>query len=112
MFEDGVRMLQDDNGAHPEPPLNPEWSDLRKAAWKAALVSGETRLSITVSDARDDILPTQFHGIRVEVNGSESGPYRYEDCWTYLNGIQAGAEALIRAAASTPSAQGGGPDAT
>lgn len=86
-------------GSVPVPELNQSWSDLMKLKWLAALVSGETGLSVTVGKARywSGGIPQRGYysiGMRYGRTSSAAGPYDYSSAWVYLNGIQAGAVAM------------------
>ncbi|OLT80124.1 Uncharacterised protein [Mycobacteroides abscessus subsp. bolletii] len=95
-----VTMVPTGDGGHvPVPELNQSWSDLEKLQWLAALVSGETGLTITVGKARywSGGIPQRGYysiGMRYGRTASSSGPYNYGTAWVYLNGIQAGATAV------------------
>lgn len=70
-----------------------------KLKWLAALVSGETGLSVTVGKARywSGGIPQRGYysiGMRYGRTSSAAGPYDYSSAWVYLNGIQAGAVAM------------------
>jgi hypothetical protein len=86
-------------GSTPVPALNQSWSDLEKLQWLAALVSGETGLTLTVGKARywrGGIPQRGYYSIALRYGRTSSscGPYDYGSAWVYLNGIQAGATAV------------------
>ncbi|MBN7381639.1 hypothetical protein IUT00_10475 [Mycobacteroides abscessus subsp. massiliense] len=88
-----------DGGSVPVPELNQSWSDLEKLQWLAALVSGETGLTLTVGKARywSGGIPQRGYysiGMRYGLTSSSCGPYDFGSAWVYLNGIQAGATAV------------------
>lgn len=93
-----VRYLDDNAGGRTaDPELDQKWSDLKKLRWNAAFVELETGIKLRVGHARYSVggIP-RFGYFSINANAghiaSASGPYTFDDAWTYLRGIQAGAE--------------------
>ncbi|AIM51039.1 hypothetical protein SEA_MODRAGONS_95 [Mycobacterium phage Modragons] len=59
---ENTRMIRTEHGWTPEPELDPDWPDLVKLRWNAALVRDETGLSVTVHEANYSIGGVQQTG--------------------------------------------------
>ncbi|KFI50052.1 hypothetical protein BBIA_2185 [Bifidobacterium biavatii DSM 23969] len=55
----------------------------------AALANGGPRLTVSPSDYRIDGIP-QVGYFNVNTENGSSGPYRFDDAWLYINGIEKG----------------------
>lgn len=102
-----VTRVQDPNGSHIEPPLDPTWDEPTKLAWKAAVVAHDSGLTIEVRHHGDG-----SYGIRIgDLNsvGGQSvvGRHTFQSAWEFLVGISIGVthascritDATVRAAA-------------
>lgn len=96
-----VKMVTDGNMTRPEPPLDEGWSDRVKLEWKAALVSLESGLAIDIHPADYRVKkfgvwvkakPDHYNIMVVgDYGSSTSGPFLFNEAWTYLNGVETGA---------------------
>lgn len=94
-----ARMVRTEHGWTPEPSLDPTWPDIVKLRWHASLIRHETGLNIQVDKAEYFIggIPQPRHysiNMRYGNTSSSSGPHTYAAAWSYLNGINAGAQAV------------------
>lgn len=96
-----VTRVHTDHGSHIEPPLNPEWSLLRKLEWAAAVGTADSGLEITVSHSRywvDRVLQRDVFNLGID--GAVSGPHTYQQAWAWIHGVTAGAQAVRKAYAA------------
>ncbi|MGW4126388.1 hypothetical protein [Nocardia sp. NPDC004711] len=84
--------------------LDKAWPELWKLRWKAARVSGETGLDLTVLDeihvSHDGKTDDSVYGIQyADANGNPawSLPHSSTSAWTFLNGIRFGVQESRRA---------------
>jgi hypothetical protein len=96
-----VRMVKTADGSTPEPGLEQSWTPLEKLRWHAALVEHETGVAVRVGRAEYSVGGTPQHGFfnisLSYTNGAwSSGPHSFRGAWDYLNGVSAGAEAVLR----------------
>lgn len=87
-----VTRVADPLGSHIEPPLDPDWSELTKLEWKAAVTQIDTGLRINIHEVGPD-------RYAVAVGGSSSSSRSYYDPWDYLTAVTIGAEESQRATA-------------
>lgn len=85
-----VRRVRERNGSHIEPPLDPDWSQLDKLHWHAAVVLVDSGLVIRVEAAREK--PGRFVLFGAAAYGSPY--YRFDEAWDEMNGWRKGAEHL------------------
>ena len=88
-----AHMVRTHNGHTPEPSLEQSWPDLIKLKWRAALVRNTTGTNVTVH-LQPQGHPGDYYQITLRTSGWFSATiHTYRNAWTYLNGIEAGAEA-------------------
>jgi hypothetical protein len=91
-----AHMVRTDRGWSPDPPMDPSWPDLVKLKWHAALVCSKTGINVTVhlqpQDHPGDHYQVTLRGPR----WASATIHTYRSAWTYLNGIESGAEAAQR----------------
>lgn len=95
-----VRRIADGSGSHIEPPLEQSWSDLEKLRWHAGVVLADTgvRVGVTTNSAShknwrgDWVIDRDMYSLNV--GRASYSAYRYDDAWTFIIGVSAGAEAL------------------
>lgn len=85
-----VHRITTEHGSHIEPPLDPTWPAATKLRWHAAIVTLDTGLNIRITEYQ----PGQYN---LTVGRTGTGPFTYDDAWTYLNGIDTGASEARRA---------------
>lgn len=73
-----------------KPQLDPRASQAARLAWKAAVVAFDTGLTLRLWSG------AEFGNYLVGVEGGSSGPFGFDDAWTYLSGIASGATAVVR----------------
>lgn len=81
-----VERVMTEGGDHIEPPLDPNWTELRKLEWLAAVVAVDTGFVVTVRQAPS-------HRWRYCLSGPGWGlsDMAFAQCWDYLSGISIGA---------------------
>lgn len=85
-----VIRVPDATGSHIEPPLNPDWPELAKLEWKAAVTEIDTGLRVRVYEAGPSLYA-------VTVGGTSTSSRSYFDSWDYLTAITIGAQEARRA---------------
>lgn len=85
-----VARVPDATGSHIEPALDPDWPELTKLEWKAAVTQIDTGLRINIHE----IGPDRY---AVTVGGSSSSSRSYYDAWDYLTAVTIGAQEAQRA---------------
>lgn len=83
-----VERVFSENGmsSHIEPPLDPEWSDLQKLQWHAAIVEMDTGVKFTIREQRTN--GRLYYGYSYRNVGATANDYY--DMWTFLNGFSDG----------------------
>lgn len=95
-----VERIVTEHGSHIEPPLEQWWSKFQKLKWHAAVVEVDSGVPVRVT--RSDY-KTKIAGVWVPNYGyfdvstgrSSIGPMSFDSAWSYLNGIEAGARAVM-----------------
>lgn len=92
---ENAHMIHDERGSTPAPPLDQSWPDLIKLKWHAALVRSETGINLTVH-----LQPQEHPGDYYQItltgpNWATCSIHTYYDAWRYINGIDAGARAVL-----------------
>lgn len=72
-----------------DPPLDPDWSDLKKLQWNAAVV--ECDHNLPEGTIKVHYFPTNYNVV-VKTPGrvSSSAVHSWEDAWSLINGISKG----------------------
>ncbi|MFH9579118.1 hypothetical protein ACH4MO_14105 [Streptomyces globisporus] len=92
-----VTRVHKAHSGHIEPPLNQAWDQLTKLTWKAAVVTLDTGLDITVTEAEYYTNGVRNQGFyNVVVGHSSTGPLNFRSTWDYLNGVSTGATQATR----------------
>jgi hypothetical protein len=97
-----VERIKTEHGSHIEPRLEQWWSKRKKLEWHAAVIEVDSGIPVRVSRAD---YSTKIAGVWIPNPGyydvstgrSSCGPLTYDDAWSYLNGIAAGASAVRNA---------------
>ncbi len=92
-----VRRVVTEGGSHIEPPLDSAWSDERKLAWKAAIVSMDSGIEITIRPGKVWIGSRLIRRHCICTSGISSSAYDFGRAWDYLNGMRHAASAILRA---------------
>ncbi|MFC8531876.1 hypothetical protein [Nocardia sp. NPDC057227] len=99
-----VRRIRDDTGSHIEPGLNPDWPELWKLRWQAAVVQATTGVHIAIHQSAST---PRWFGLSYYVGALSKFLSVSLDChqmWSHLNGIESGYEmARYKAADGWPS---------
>lgn len=96
--DDPVIRINTTHGSHIEPPLDPDWTDLTKLQWHAAVVTYDTGIPIRISDGAykvqsgDQWVDVPGH-YSINVGSGCRSALDYRDAWIYLSGVSAGYEA-------------------
>ena len=89
-----VTRIHTDGGSHIEPDLDQLWPALTKLQWKAAVVAHDTGLRVAVTPSRTTINGIPQRGLYcIQVGHGSAAPYNYDQAWSYLSGVAAGATA-------------------
>lgn len=91
-----VTRLHDGGSSWIEPELDPNWSDLQKLEWHAAVVAHDTGLDlvkVTKSDYRVGGIPMPGYFCIQIGYGHSIAPLSFRQSWSYLNGVARGAVA-------------------
>lgn len=84
-----VRIISNRYGDHVEPALEASWTGTETLAWHAAIVRAKTGLNIHLYEMEDDLWSI---GITGKTRAISRSAQDFGDVWTYLNGIETGAE--------------------
>lgn len=88
-FEGTVQRIHTEGGSHVEPPFDDRWSNDDKLRWKAASVTADTGVPISV------VYRDGYYGFRI--GRSAIGGHDYRSAWDFLTGVSLGAqEAMAR----------------
>jgi len=97
-----VQRVSDARGSHIEPALDPEWDNLTKLQWHAAVIAVDTGYEIWVrpgdtSILRDGVWETIADQYNVTIKAGEAwsdcGAGNFGQTWSFLEGVRAGARA-------------------
>lgn len=100
-----VTRVNTGRGSHIEPPLNPDWPDLTKLEWKAAVVEMDTGLRARVREGGHDELvggawkpiPNSY---QLRIGTGSIGPLAFRSAWDVLTGAETGARVTHRRTAT------------
>jgi hypothetical protein len=91
-----VTRVHTDTGSHLEPPLEQGWDEAARLAWRAAVSSHDTGVSVQVdADTLEEqrgarrkwhIVPGMYN---LTIGPASYGPMPYGSAWTFLNGAEA-----------------------
>jgi hypothetical protein len=100
MAKINIERIKSDNGSRIEPSLNDEWSDLEKLHWKAAVTELEAGFPIEVLPGSLSTWSKVLRGwvpqrdaYDVLLAGSTIGLRGFQSVWSFLNGVESGANA-------------------
>ncbi|MFC8278454.1 hypothetical protein ACFUJR_39305, partial [Streptomyces sp. NPDC057271] len=85
-----VTRVHTQRGSHIEPPLDPNWDNLTKLRWHAAVVAHETGLTVEVEPQPE----ASDYSVTI-VGSSSAAAYTYREAWVYLSGIGVGHGAAL-----------------
>ena len=98
-----VSIVSDGRGSHVEPPLEQGWSELDKLRWKAGTVEASVGVTVHIYPGAMSTprLFGQGHRIHwdrygLRIGNSSHTAFTFDSAWDFLNGVEAGAEAVVR----------------
>lgn len=88
------------NGSHIDPPLNQAWSELDRLRWHAGVVQADCGVTAYITPGALST-PGPFGRMRrhmdeyaIRIGARSSSSFNYHEAWDYLNGVEAGANAI------------------
>lgn len=103
-----VTRVHTDTGCHVEPALDPEWDDLTKLRWHAAVTAHDTGLPVTVREGglatrgADGELRPVPGTYSISVGATSSGGFDYHAARVWLTGAATGANETARMYGAPP----------
>jgi hypothetical protein len=101
LFADMKIVKGQDGCTGPSIPLDQDWGKLKKLQWHAAVANARSdhriEIRVTVGDYRINGVrqPDHFSVIVSGMNGWSSTGMNFQHAWTYINGIEAGAQVAV-----------------
>lgn len=94
-----VERVQTGHGSHIEPPFDDSWDTLTKLRWQAGVVLADCGVSVGITTGSyQRKLPllgyvTVPNVYSLNIGNASHSAYDYNEVWTFLNGVTAGANA-------------------
>ena len=94
-----VERVQTGDGSHIEPPFDEKWDKLTQLRWHAGVVLADCGVSVDIVTGSYQRKVPLFGYVTIpgvyslSIGNTSHSAYNFEEAWTFLNGIEAGANA-------------------
>ncbi|TDH56707.1 hypothetical protein E2F47_06140 [Mycobacterium eburneum] len=102
-----VEIINDDNGSHPEPGFDPQWSVMDRLRWHAGIIKARSGVTVEFHDGAEASGPgyhfayPELIGVTVRGDGWVRSHSEHRDTiGRFLRGLEVGASAATRLAAT------------